>query len=140
MIDCEFVQTKRPNEYTCVVCGQGIYAVLREPYGSDSIHRNCPVELIEDINAGGVGTELHKLLLSLGADVRFDCKCARRIAVMNEKGSLWCRLNTELIVVWLRQAARERNLFSYSVTPRAVWNAAARRIVMLAIINAERRR
>lgn len=131
--DCEFTHVEG-KRYKCVICGMELVT----KYDIARVHRNCPIELVQQVNAPGVGTELHKILKHMGVDTTLDCKCTKRIAVMNTKGSKWCRINVGLIVQWLREAARERKLASYRMLPRVVWNMGAARLVWVAIRRAER--
>ena len=56
----------------------------------------------------GAGTELHKILESLGITTKRDCKCLERAWQMNEMGPQWCRENVDTIISWLEHEAKRR--------------------------------
>lgn len=132
MIDCEFVETDQPNVYVCALCGQS----ETSNQTPENTHRNCSIHVLDDINAGGAGTELHKSLNRFGFEITPDCRCAQRIKAMNERGTKWCRNNVRLIVDWLRQEAKHRNL---SVLAMPGWRAIAKQLILKAIAKAERK-
>lgn len=57
----------------------------------------------------GPGTELKKLLLSLGIASDDTCWCNKRAALMNEWGIAECRERRSEIASWLREKAEERS-------------------------------
>lgn len=69
---------------------------------------NC-VENAEPILETRVGTLLHKRLTQLWIKPA-NCKCLKRIRLMNIRGAEWCRDNVDKIVGWLREAAKERGI------------------------------
>ncbi len=61
----------------------------------------------------GPGTELKKMLATIGITAEPGCKCNARAAEMDrmEKASPgWCEANIDLIVGWLREEAERRKL------------------------------
>lgn len=73
------------------------YAELREKY------RNPPPPQ-------GPGTELKKLLKTIGIEAKPGCKCNKRAQTMDEKGCDWCAENIDLISAWLQEEAERRGL------------------------------
>ena len=57
----------------------------------------------------GPGTELKKLLGSLGLTTTDDCKCNSRAAEMDRKGAQWCREHRDEIIGWLKEEAAKRS-------------------------------
>jgi len=82
----------------------------------------------------GPGTELRRLLHSLGIHEKTGCQCNKRAKMMDENGPQWCRENMETILDWLRQEARKRNIPWVLGMDRL-----AKYAVMKAIHNAERK-
>lgn len=81
----------------------------------------------------GPGTELKKLLATIGITASPDCKCnqrARHMDEMEEKEPGWCAANIDEIVGWLREAATDRGL--------PFVDMAGRMLVKRAIKNAKR--
>lgn len=58
----------------------------------------------------GPGTELKKLLKTIGITSTPTCSCNQRAKIMNEKGVEWCKDNIDTIVDWLRQESEKRNI------------------------------
>jgi hypothetical protein len=58
----------------------------------------------------GVGTELKKLLKTIGIAASPTCTCNARAKTMNENGIRWCEDNKETIIGWLEEEANKRNL------------------------------
>jgi len=58
----------------------------------------------------GVGTELKKLLKTIGITSSPTCACNARAKTMNENGIQWCEDNKNTILVWLKEEANKRNL------------------------------
>lgn len=74
-----------------------VYAELREKY------RNPPP-------AQGPGTELKKLLKTIGIEAKPGCKCNKRAQMMDEMGCDWCAANIDTIAAWLAEEAERRSL------------------------------
>ena len=58
----------------------------------------------------GPGTELKKLLSSVGITATPNCSCNARAADMDRNGVEWCESNIDTIVGWLREEAEKRGL------------------------------
>ena len=60
---------------------------------------------------GGPGTELSKLLSSIGINpTERGCSCKSRAKKMDSQGADWCEENIETIVTWLEEEAKKRRL------------------------------
>ena len=59
---------------------------------------------------GGPGTELKKLLKTIGITSSPTCSCNARARKMDENGIEWCENNIDTIVGWLREEATKRKL------------------------------
>lgn len=80
--------------------------------------------------AGGVGSELKKLLSSIGIRATPNCSCATRAREMDQRGVEWCEQNIDTIVGWLREEANKRSI--------PFIDAAGRILVRRSIVNARR--
>jgi hypothetical protein len=78
----------------------------------------------------GPGTEMKKLLASVGITATPNCKCNARAQFMDARGIEWCSDNIDEIVGWLREEATNRGL--------PFLDAAGRLLVRRAIRNARR--
>jgi len=58
----------------------------------------------------GPGTQLSKMIKSLGIHMSDSCSCRRHALEMNEKGNDWCEQNIDTVVGWLEQEAKNRGL------------------------------
>lgn len=96
----------------------------RDCYTSGTVHAACVT--------GGPGTELKKLLASVGITSSPGCKCNRRAKTMDEMGCQWCSENVETIVDWLQEEAYKRHL--------PFVRLAAKMLVQRAIRNADTRK
>lgn len=67
-----------------------------------------PRTMEEDPN--GPGTQLSKMIKSLGIHMSDSCSCRRHALAMNERGNDWCSANVDTIVGWLRDEAKRRSL------------------------------
>jgi hypothetical protein len=81
-------------------------------------------------HSDGPGTELKKLLATIGITASPACSCSARAAEMDRKGCDWCEANLDTIVGWLREEATNRGLPFLA--------AAGRLLVKRAIRNARR--
>jgi hypothetical protein len=82
--------------------------------------------------AHGPGTELKRILATVGIYATGTCKCGRRAAEMDRRGCAWCEENLDTIVGWLREEAEKRGLPFVDVAGRLIVRraiAAARRRV-----------
>jgi hypothetical protein len=65
------------------------------------------------VSAAGPGTELKKLLKSLGIEAKPNCSCNKRALLMDENESKapgWCEENIETISGWLAEESKKRGL------------------------------
>lgn len=82
--------------------------------------------------AAGPGTELKKLLRTIGIVSTPGCSCNARAATMDANGCEWCEQNVDAITGWLREEATKRRL--------PFLDAAGRVLVRRAIHNARKER
>jgi hypothetical protein len=80
--------------------------------------------------AYGPGTELKKLLKTVGITASPTCSCNKRARAMDRNGCDWCEANIDTIVGWLREEATKRKL--------PFVDMAARLLVKRAIRNARK--
>lgn len=71
----------------------------------DVDHPAYPMEMKK-----GVGTELKKILSTIGIHATPNCSCTSRAVLMNSKGVDWCRKNKETIIDWLSEESKKRKL------------------------------
>lgn len=93
---------------------EGAYSELREKY------RNPPPPQ-------GPGTELKKLLKTIGIEAKPGCKCNKRAQTMDEKGCDWCAENIDLISAWLQEEAERRGLPYIPTAGKWIINLAIKR-------------
>lgn len=70
-------------------------------------------KIIDEIKAKreiGAGTELKKILATVGIKSSPTCSCNAKAKKMNEKGIQWCKDNIDTIVDWLQEEAKKRKL------------------------------
>jgi hypothetical protein len=101
------------TEYTSAGDWTQQQAELRvlELLGSDpaiKLRSLFPKTMEEDPN--GPGTQLSKMIKSLGIVMSDSCSCRRHAIEMNSKGSDWCEQNIDTVVGWLREEANRRGL------------------------------
>ena len=87
-------------------------------------------EKIFEHKQNGPGTELKKLLATVGITATPNCSCNARAAEMDRNGIDWCEANIDTIVGWLREEATKRGL--------PFLDAAGRLLVRRAIHNARK--
>lgn len=96
-----------------------------------AIDINHPKYPREKVNpAGGPGTELTKILRTIGLGYLEGCKCKKRARQMDEWGPEGCEKNLATIVGWLEEEAKNRKL------PFIRWGA--RTLVLVAIRRARK--
>lgn len=59
----------------------------------------------------GPGTILHLLLKKIGIKLDIGCSCVNNAIAMNERGTVWCYNNINIIVGWLKAEAIRRKIF-----------------------------
>ena len=74
----------------------------------------------------GPGTELKKLLATVGITATPNCSCNARAAEMDRQGSEWCESNLDTIVGWLREEAEKRGIPFLDVAGRLLVRRAIR--------------
>ena len=80
----------------------------------------------------GPGTELKKLLATIGITATPNCSCNARAAEMDRQGADWCEHNIDTIVGWLRQEAEKRGLPFFDIAGRLLVRRAIRNARRLA--------
>jgi hypothetical protein len=75
---------------------------------------------------GGPGTELKKLLQTIGITATPGCSCNKRAATMDAKGADWCEAHIDEVVSWLREEAAKRKLPFVDVAGRILVRRAIR--------------
>jgi hypothetical protein len=99
--------------------------LVKEKLGSDpaaKIRSLFPPTLEEFPN--GPGTILSQMIKSVGVSITPTCKCMKHANEMNTKGVKWCENNTEIIIEWLKQECKERNIPFIPTVVRMVVNQA----------------
>lgn len=61
-------------------------------------------------NPNHPGTILSKMIKSVGIQMTDSCSCKRHALEMNDYGNDWCESNLDIVVGWLRDEAKNRNL------------------------------
>lgn len=111
---------------TCSVCG----AVYSWPGGKlrakcfGPPQKSVPAPVVATY---GAGTELKKLLKTVGITASPGCSCNKRAAIMDERGVEWCEQNVDEIVGWLREEATKRKLPFVDFAGRTLVKLAIRR-------------
>jgi hypothetical protein len=93
-----------------------------------ALPQQAPPQPLPPIPTRGPGTELKKLLATVGITATPDCSCNARARTMDERGCDWCQEHIDEIVGWLREEAGRRKL--------PFVDAAGRMLVRRAIRNA----
>jgi hypothetical protein len=94
------------------------------------------VTLVDDGAEGGPGTELRRLLHTIGIQPKGkSCQCNAHALEMDRKGVEWCQENLESIIDWLEVEAKKRPLLGMLFS-----RLAARQMVTLAISRARKKR
>jgi hypothetical protein len=73
-----------------------------------------------------VGTELKKLLATVGITATPNCSCNARAYEMDRQGADWCESNLDTVVGWLREEAEKRGLPFLDVAGRLLVRRAIR--------------
>jgi len=80
----------------------------------------------------GVGLELKALLSKIGINASENCACNGKAMAMDALGIEWCESNTDIILGWLAEEAKNRKLFYHKVMGKT--------ILKLAIYSAKRKK
>ena len=75
----------------------------------------------------GPGTQLSKMIKSLGIHMSDSCSCRRHALTMNERGNDWCEQNVDTVVGWLRQEAKNRGLPFVDMVGKVMVNRAIKK-------------
>ena len=118
MVTCQFAGG------LCLRCGAPMVSP-RQVCGSWS-----PEFEVGRLPMGGPGTELTRLLASVGIAPADGCRCYARAAEMDRLGVEWCADNLGTICGWLQEEAEKRGL--------PFLELAARLLVRRAIANARK--
>jgi len=110
--------------------GEPLYIAIADSAFDELVAQYSPAHGA-DVGPGyGPGTELKKLLVSVGITATPNCSCNARAADMDRNGVEWCESNIDTIVGWLREEAEKRGL--------PFLDAVGRLLVRRAIKNARR--
>jgi hypothetical protein len=121
---------KTDGVYKCVVCGEPSPDQNKPHKGKCSCYsQNTRASSVEKTDSGP-GTELKKLLKTIGITATPNCSCNARARTMDANGCDWCEDNIDTIVGWLREEAAKRGL--------PFLDAAGRLLVRRAIRNARK--
>ena len=127
----------RPAGYYDDVVSRGVmredgFIEFQEDVFSELVQKYSPdaARLHVSASAAGAGTELKKLLASVGITATPNCSCNARALEMDRNGVEWCESNIDTIVGWLREEAEKRGL--------PFLDAVGRLLVRRAIRNARR--
>ena len=99
---------------------EDVFSELVQKYSPDAarLHASGP--------ASGPGTELKKLLASVGITATPNCSCNARALEMDRNGVEWCESNIDPIVGWLREEAEKRGLPFVDIAGRLLVRRAIR--------------
>ena len=107
----------------CVVKQEG------DVWTIDENHEKYPKQKNQKIEQGA-GTELKKMLESVGIRATPNCSCNAKATAMNKNGIEWCKNNKDTILSWLQEEAVKRKL--------PFFRFFARRMINIAISRAEK--
>jgi hypothetical protein len=110
--------------------GNPFYVALTDAAFSSLVTQYSPTTNIPGAPDRGPGTELKKLLATIGITATPNCSCNARARAMDANGCEWCESNMDTIVGWLREEAAKRGL--------PFLDAAGRLLVRRAIKNARK--
>ena len=126
----------RPDGYVEDVLSQGIVRedglieFTQEAFDSLVVKYSPGTTRSATTETRGPGTELKKLLSTVGITATPNCSCNARAADMDARGCDWCEENIDTVVGWLREEATKRGL--------PFLDAAGRLLVRRAISNARK--
>lgn len=93
---------------------------------------DCPygvtAESLDQTKPELVGTELSNILHKIGINWTSKCKCSDRSTQMNEQGLEWCKDNKDIIIGWMKEEAKKRNLPFSKFLAKKLLNLAIRRV------------
>jgi hypothetical protein len=103
-------------------------ARLEAVLGDDpsTVLRNLFPKTMEE-EPNGPGTQLSKMIKSLGIHMSDSCSCRRHAIEMNSKGNDWCEENIDTVVGWLEQEAKNRGLPFVKMVGKVMVNRAIKK-------------
>ena len=107
---------ERPVKMTCDVCGRENFdrkGVLGCSYCHgipEKVEVTPPIPLVTPVFNQGPGTELKKMLSSVGITPKFGCGCNDRMKTMDSWGVKGCEENFDKIVKWIKDSAKDFGL------------------------------
>jgi hypothetical protein len=75
----------------------------------------------------GPGTQLARMIKTLGIHMSDSCSCRRHAINMNEKGNDWCAANIDTVVGWLREESQRRGLPFVDMVGKVMVNRAVKK-------------
>ena len=75
----------------------------------------------------GPGTQLSKMIKTLGIHMSDSCSCRRHALKMNEMGGDWCLDNIDTVVGWLEEEAKRRGLPFVKMVGKVMVNRAVKK-------------
>ena len=92
---------------------------------SGVLRQTFPRTMEEDPH--GPGTQLSKMIKSLGIHMSDSCSCRRHALEMNSKGNDWCEQNIDTVVGYLEQEAKNRGLPFVKMVGKVMVNRAVKK-------------
>ena len=110
---CQFSPADN-GTYTCTRCGRIVGANVAARWKPEQVRASCTGRP----RPPGPGTILHSWLVSAQNTASwfgwtFDpkaCDCAARAALMDQRGTDWCREHIDTIVGWLAEGAKKHKV------------------------------
>ena len=84
-------------------------------------------EIRQEYALPGPGTELKKLLKTIGIEAKPGCACNKRAQTMDVNGCDWCAENLDTISSWLQEEAHKRGLPYIPAAGKWIINLAIKR-------------
>jgi len=75
----------------------------------DTEHEKFPIAGNAPLGRG-VGTNIKKMLATIGIHATKNCSCNKRARFLDEMGADWCEVNIDMVVDWLAEEASKRRL------------------------------
>ena len=123
--------SQRPPGYYEHVMSRGVlredgFVEFEKAAFDELVQKYSPGTLKYSVCHGGPGTELKKILSSVGITATPNCSCNARALEMDRNGVEWCESNIDTIVGWLREEAEKRGLPFVDIAGRLLVNRAIR--------------
>ena len=77
---------------------------------TDEAYESLKTKYASPPPTSGPGTELKKLLKTIGIEAKPGCACNKRAQTMDVNGCDWCAENLDTISSWLQEEAQKRGL------------------------------